>query len=97
MGSPEAPVSFKFDLDPHKAALHWRDQRVRVQLQHKYLDEYLTFVEQEYALAVSSGIAASSLSGRPAKCARVDKGKGKVRDEGLEAGDGAGDGAGPAS
>ena len=97
LGSPEAPVSFNFDLDPHKAALHWRDRRVRVQLQRKYLDEYLTFVEQEYALAVSSGIAASSSSGRPAKRARVDKGKGKARDEGPEAGDGAGDGAGPAS
>ena len=49
LGSPEALVSFNFDLDPRKAALHWRDWRVHVQLQRKYLDEYLTFVEQEYA------------------------------------------------
>ena len=92
---PEALASFTFDLNPHKAVLYWRDRRISLQLERKRIDAYLAFVDKEYAWAVSRGIAASSLGGRPAKRARVDKGKGKACDEGPEADDGAGDGAGP--
>ena len=94
---PEALASFTFDLDPHKAVLYWRNRRVSLQLEHKRIDAYLAFIDKEYAWAVSRGIATSASGGRPAKCAWVDKGKGKARDEGPGAGDGAGDDAGPSA
>lgn len=95
LGLPEASASFTFDLDPHKVVLFWHDWHVCLQLEHKHLDTYFAFVDQEYALVVSRGIAASSSGKWPAKHAQVNKGKGKVHDEGPEAGDGTGDGAGP--
>ena len=94
---PEASAYFTFNLNPHKAVLYWCDRRVSLQLERKRLDAYLAFVDKEYAWAVSRGIAVSASGGRPAKRARVDKGKGKARDEGPEADDGAGDGAGPSA